>query len=149
MPSKIAAGALLLVREGNQTYVLMQQRSEEEHEPLTWSSYGGMRERHESPVDCMIREVDEEAGIDVSKCTRMPVHQFEDPVDDFAYYTFAVRLPRRVQPRHSRETVAAQWVPLGATRETLWENVPTPLHSGMRALVNSAHAAELIDLFRR
>lgn len=150
MPRKFAAGALLLYRDPQtgRTYTLLQQRSDEEHEPRTWCTYGGMSEPGETPERAMIREVEEESGIDVERCQRVYVGRHDEPHNEFSYHLYAVTLPERLTPRHSRETLDAQWIALGPTADTLWENAPRPLHSGMNTFVRDPKIARLLDMVR-
>jgi 8-oxo-dGTP diphosphatase len=147
MSRHFAAGALLLFKNATgQRFVLLQRRSELEHEPLTWSVYGGGAEPGETPKNAMIREVEEEAGIDVSRNQQVPVFVRDEPCNEFSFHTFAVTLDRMVTPIHSPETLEARWFPLGKTAETLWEHLPQPLHSGMIPLIRNKTATELVNM---
>lgn len=148
---KFGAGAVLLhVDPTGQRYTLVQQRAlDDEYEPGTWTIYGGMGEIGESPRDTMIREVDEESGIDVDGLHAVPLYMMEDWQNSFQFHTFAVRLPTLARPVHSSETEDACWIKLGSTPETLWQELPRPLHSGMLPLIASATVAEIIDAVTR
>jgi 8-oxo-dGTP pyrophosphatase MutT (NUDIX family) len=148
MSRRFAAGALILFKDPKtgERYTLLQRRSELEHEPLSWSVYGGEAEPGESPAECMIREVEEEAGIDLSRHNRVPVYTHTEACNEFAFHTFAVPVGKRFEPKHSRETLEAKWVLLGKTPETLWDNLPRPLHSGMEPLIRNQTATKLIDM---
>jgi 8-oxo-dGTP pyrophosphatase MutT (NUDIX family) len=148
---KFGAGALLIhVAETGDRYTLIQQRAlDDEYEPGTWTIYGGMSEIGERPVETMVREVDEEASINVEGLHAVPVFTMEDWQNSFEFHTFAVRLPRMVRPVHSRETNDACWIKLGATPETLWQDLPRPLHSGMLPLIQNRTVAALIDTVAR
>ncbi len=148
--SRFAVGALLVHLDpatGNLS-TLLQQRSLDEHEPLTWCVFGGMAELGETILECLIREVNEEAGIDVSGYQRILAHTFEDGPGQFKYHTYIVPLPRRITPTLSSESTQAQWVRLGRTSATLWSNLPRPLHSGMLDLIRDPQVERLLRLFR-
>lgn len=147
---RYAAGALLLYVDPktDDLYTLMQQRSAEEHEPLTWCVYGGGAEPGETFIECLIREVFEESGIAIAGCERVLAHRFYDRVADFEFRTFVVLLKARVTPIHSRETADARWVRLGHRGEPLWAALPRPLHSGMVRLIEDPQVAHVVGLYR-
>jgi cation diffusion facilitator family transporter len=144
--SRFGAGALLVYRdaETGRSYGLVQQRSAEEHEPFTWSIYGGMNEPGEWPFGVMLREVYEESGIDVRPFPNAHVHRFDAADEAFSFHTYLVFLPSLIPPVLSNESINARWVKLGATVETLWENLPQPMMQGMQTFVNDRAAAERI-----
>ncbi|RYD66197.1 MAG: NUDIX hydrolase [Verrucomicrobiaceae bacterium] len=148
MSRRFAAGALILFKDPKtgERFVLLQRRSELEHEPLSWSVYGGEAEPGETPAECMLREVDEEAGFDLSRLSRVAVYTHHEACNEFAFHTFAVNVPRKLEPKHSRETLEAKWFLLGKTPETLWENLPQPLHSGMEPMIRNQTATKLVDM---
>lgn len=67
-------------------------RGKGEHEPLTWGTFGGMAEEGEDPLACMVREVKEESGLDISGFDAHLIYTFEEG-NGFTFYTFAVFIP--------------------------------------------------------
>lgn len=128
---KLGAGAILVARG----FILLQQRSITEHEPLTWCIYGGMIERGESLLQGCIREVQEEAGLDVEEIRLSPVHTNDYPEQNFRYVSFFGELAEALPVVNSHETNDAGWFQLGTTEETLFARCPAPMHSGMAALL--------------
>lgn len=146
--SRFAAGALLLCRaETGSLFALMQQRSAEEHEPFTWTIFGGMAGPGEWPIGCMLREVREESGIDVGSFPLAHIHRFDASHEEFSFHTYVVMLPEMRAPVLSNESVNARWVRLGATAETLWDNMPVPLMKGMANIVGDPEVAARIIAF--
>jgi 8-oxo-dGTP pyrophosphatase MutT (NUDIX family) len=81
------AGALIF----QNGHVLTCLRGMGESEPLTWGTFGGMAEAGEDPLACMLREVEEESGIDLSGFDAHLIDTFEEG-NGFTYYTYAVFL---------------------------------------------------------
>jgi 8-oxo-dGTP diphosphatase len=123
-------------------HVLLNLRGEGEAEPLTWCPFGGGGERGETPVECMLREMREEAGValDLARCAYLHTRRR----DAYAFHTFAafpIRAPRVVLSAESRD---ARWFPLGDGPATLWAHLPRPLHSGMREIAADRGLARLV-----
>lgn len=132
--SRFGAGAVILCGRS----ILLQQRAECEHEPLTWCVFGGMAEPGEfDPKAVMFREVMEEAGIDLESHPVTLLYQFEDRSHTFRFFNYLAVLPDKVVPTISVETHRAEWFDLGDSPETLWRLLPRPLHSGMIDLVRN------------
>lgn len=134
-PPLMGAGALVRCRRS----VLIQQRAQDEHEPLSWCIFGGMAERWESPLECMIREVAEEGGIDLTGAPVSFTDVFVDPHDGFSFHTFVVDVPEMVEPTLSAESIGSQWIELGHSPSTLWDNLPRDLQSGFALFTRKDH----------
>jgi ADP-ribose pyrophosphatase YjhB (NUDIX family) len=135
---RFGAGALLF----HERSVLLGRRSLMESEPLTWACFGGGGERGEDHLSCMIREVHEEANIDVRGQPSILIDEYREP--NFTFYTYAVLLEEPVTPVLTPETIDAAWFPLGPTGEMLWAYLPKPLLSGMTTLVTKPLVADAV-----
>ena len=137
--------------------VLLVRRGAGEHEPFTWAPPGGMAESGEDPIACMLREVREETGIDLSGNDAVLVLDWTEPrnteeTDDdpaFRFLSYAVVLDDAGDPTLTDEAVDGRWFRLGADADSLWKGLPRPLHSGLADLVGRPEAAKvLIGLLR-
>lgn len=135
---KFGAGAFLL----HDNSVLLAQRSAQEHAPHTWCCFGGCAEDGEDQIACMIREVREEASIDISRFEAVLIDEYREP--GFTYYTYAVVLDEAVTPVLTEEAQNAGWFPLGKTAEDLWQNLPAPLHDGVAELIRKSRPSEIV-----
>lgn len=149
---KIGAGALII--QGNRTLIV--QRSETEHEPLSWSLFGGMAEEIDGndPYKTMLREVLEESGIDLFGYPAHHIDVYAEPGTDFFFHTYAVILPDDFDEpiALTEEAVNYCWVELGETVHTIWANLPHeksdsyagPLHSGFASFVAKHEVAQRV-----
>lgn len=71
----------------------------------TWSLPGGLVEEGETPMEGMVREVQEETEIDLSKETVVFLKKVyvRDPKKDFTYYMFECKLRDKPEPIRMRE----------------------------------------------
>jgi 8-oxo-dGTP pyrophosphatase MutT (NUDIX family) len=136
---RFGAGGLL-VHDG---CVLLGRRAATESDPLTWTALGGMAERGEDPLSCMVREVFEEGGIRVRREDARHLY-LTGGYAGFEFHTYAVFLDRRVRPVPGNEMAEVAWFPLGNRPGTLWEAMPRPLHDGMAELVADRRTARTL-----
>ena len=120
---------LVSAREGDRSYVLLDERADWVHQGGTFGVPGGAIQFNEKPFDAALREVGEEVrGIDVQQL--VVVHTHVQPCADctrWTYTTFLATLPARVvvSPR-SAESDGVHWVDV--------EQVAgLPLHPGFAA----------------
>lgn len=108
-----SAAGLLVVDRGR---VLMQRRASWVQHGGTWSIPGGALSSGEATLDAALRELREEAGIDVPALRVLePVHVAE-PVSGWTYTTHVARLRKRARarigtPPGSAEAIEHRWVP--------------------------------------
>jgi len=122
--------------------LLLNLRGEGEAEPLTWCPFGGGAEPGETAVQCMVRELREEAGIelDLARCAYLGSRRRES----YAFHSF-VAFPRTCPDvTLSGESRDYGWFPLGNGPSTLWSHLPRPLHSGMREIAASPSLAAIL-----
>lgn len=131
---KFGAGALFLCL--NTGRFLFNQRAGDEHEPGTWSSWGGMGDSWETPIECMIREVREEAGFVYKDEMFIPVDVFEEG-NGFEFHNFIIFVDEEFEPTISSESSGFRWA-------TIYD-VPHPLHSGLYVFIenNKEHLRKL------
>lgn len=141
---KSFGAGILLVREG---HVVLTQRSATEHEPLSWSCFGGMSEGDETPQACAIRETMEESGIRVDANDLVFVDIYRQSDGTFEFTTFMAKVGSDVETMLSEESHAIGEFPLGDTVDLLWDNLPKPLHSGMLDFVASRWARTAVLAF--
>lgn len=121
-----AAGLLVAARDGDQIYVLLDERSDWVHHGGTFGVPGGAIHSDESPLDAALREVSEEVrGLDARQFDVMKAHV--QPCLDcmrWSYTTFLATIPARVDVvARSMESESVRWVDV--------EDVTTlPLHPG-------------------
>lgn len=99
----------------------------------TWSLWGGKSEGRETPSQTAVREVREETGHDHSGDVSHLRHM---DTRTFVYDTFLMVVDEEFQPRISSECQAFVWVPL--------EDIPRPLHWGLRDLLSDRTAVSLL-----
>lgn len=134
---RFGAGAFL-IHDG---HVLLNRRSRNECEPLTWCCFGGKSEPGEGQMACLYREVEEETGLDVRAMPTHLVDMAQWPRNDFMFFTYAVALPSRMQPRLSSESMDSGWFPMGGSPDRFWDHMPHPMHSGLLDLMARRNVA--------
>ena len=122
-----ASGCLFLSTDTGS--VMLQQRSGAVNHPRTWGFFGGKAEGKERPVECLMREVEEELGLvpDVKKV--IPINKFTSPNKKFIYHTFVVTVEEEFLPILNNESDGYCWVKVG--------NWPRPLHPGAKIQCSS------------
>lgn len=107
--------------------IMLQQRSDTVSHPLTWSFWGGKREKNERPIETLLRECKEEMG-ELPEIEKVyPIHTFLSNDKKFTYNTFCVTVFDEFIPHTNNESAGYAWVQIGA-----W---PKPLHRGARIVL--------------
>lgn len=130
-------GAGCLFRAADTGRLLLQKRAKESSEGGTWGSWGGGAEVGESPEQALVREVREEAEMDIAGSPACPLLVFEDPDSGFVYHNFLVVVPKEFDPVTNWETEGWGWFPQ--------EQLPDPLHFGVEALMGDSESVAAID----
>lgn len=134
-----AAGCLIYA--ANSERFLFIQRSIEVSSPLTWSIPGGGVDAGETPAQGMIRETWEEAGHDISQAPHQLLMVSKNAAPRTEYHVFAAAVPVEFTPTLNWESHNHVWCTL--------DDLPTPLHQGIKLLMANDAAGELLHKFIR
>lgn len=122
--------------ENNGT-VLAAQRSASMSLPLKWEFPGGKIEANESPGECLIREVSEELGVNVSISMALtPVtHNYSDFT--VTLYPFTCKLTGGNMTPHEHQAI--RWVEPPNMPELDWAAADLPIVSEYLAMLDTAY----------
>ena len=137
--SRRGAGVLLL----SDGHVVLGRRAAGEHDPGTWACFGGMAEGDETPLECAVREVREEAGVALDPRLLRAAYEFVEG-NGFRFTTYLADVGDEFVPAISAETHEASAFRLGTTIDDLWSSLPSPLHPGMAALAADPNASAAV-----
>jgi 8-oxo-dGTP pyrophosphatase MutT (NUDIX family) len=84
---------------------------------------GGKLDPDERVIDALIREINEEIGVDLASNKIRPIEKFTSENEKFSYHTFVIVVNEEFIPTLNHEHSGYCWVPL--------ENYPKPLHPGV------------------
>jgi len=117
--------------------IMLQQRSNSVSHPLTWSFWGGKKEKGERPIETLLRECREEMGElpDIEKV--YPIHTFLSDDKKFTYHTFCITVYEEFIPITNGESSGYAWVKVNA-----W---PKPLHRGARVVLEKPDMVDKIE----
>ena len=115
-------------------------RSKHALQPLTYGTWGGAIDGPESPLQAIMRETREEAGIEVKAAAAHPLFVFRHG-DVFEYHNYVVEVAEEFEPILNWENAGFVWTELG-----VW---PDPLHPGVTALLNDAPSRRLLNSLAR
>jgi len=101
-----------------------------------WAMPGGKIEKSESVKEALIRELNEEIGIDFSETKLIPIETYTSQNNLFEYHTFLIEVDHEFVPLLNSEHRGWCWSPLNAC--------PKPLHTG---LLTTIHTKEILDKF--
>jgi len=78
--------------KNNKTLMLYRNKKENDYHEGKWNGLGGKLEKGESPEECAVRELKEEAGLDVKNPTLKGIITFPDfdGVDDWYVFIFTI-----------------------------------------------------------
>lgn len=105
-----AAGVVFVLREGDDSLVMLQKRSVFAHEGGSWSCAGGALHEGEGPFEGALREAAEEVGEMPAEHCLLGQYVFA-PAEDWSYTTVVVEVERRFGESMNFETDAVDWVP--------------------------------------
>lgn len=133
---KNGAGALFISAKTGR--VLLNMRAPHKTHRNQWSLWGGMFETGETAKDCLMREIEEEAGFipEISKIYPFDIYESKDK--SFRYYTFVCVVQNEFVPQINNEAIGYCWMKLGE-----W---PMPMHQGARASFCSNKALALLEI---
>jgi len=131
---KAAAGGIFVAQ--NTGRLLFALRSGTVEQPHTWGSFGGAINPGETPDQAMAREIQEEAGYN-GQFKIVPLYVFKKGT--FRYSNFLIRVPREFTPKLNWESADSRWTTL--------DDLPSPLHFGITALLNDAPSLATIKKY--
>ena len=135
-----AAGCIFIAKDTGR--ILMAHRSGRVLEPHTWGTWGGKVDEGESPTQAVVREIEEETGYE-GQYKLSHLWTFKDEEAGFQYHNYLVLVQFEFTPKLNWETDNSEWVE--------WGEWPTPMHFGLRALLDNAGAKirHIIKLIKR
>jgi 8-oxo-dGTP diphosphatase len=113
-------GALIYARNTKRYLFLL--RNHNKH-PDSWGIVGGKLDPDETVIQALVREIQEEIGMDFTHQKFIPLETFTSDNDRFAYYTFVTTVDEEFIPVLNHEHRGYCWVPLN--------DHPKPLHPGL------------------
>lgn len=115
-----AVGVVFLAKDTGRC--LLQLRNSDKRFKHTWGFWGGMVEDAETPMEAIIRELNEEIGFvpDLHKLNPLDIYQSRNK--KFYYYSFAYVTDTEFHPVLNSESAGYAWIDIG-----VW---PKPLHQG-------------------
>jgi 8-oxo-dGTP pyrophosphatase MutT (NUDIX family) len=113
-------GALIYARSTNRYLFLLRNKSKHAG---SWGIVGGKVDAGETVMQGLIREIQEEIGVDYSNNKFIPLETFTADNRKFVYYTFLVSVDAEFVPTLNDEHRGYCWVEL--------DDYPKPLHPGL------------------
>jgi 8-oxo-dGTP diphosphatase len=113
-------GALVYAKSTNRYLFLLRNKNRSAGH---WGIVGGRLESGETVVQGLVREIQEEIGVDYSKKKFIPLETFTADNRKFVYYTFLVDVGTEFVPTLNDEHRGYCWVNL--------DDHPKPLHPGL------------------
>ena len=133
---KAGAGALIVARSTGR--LLIPKRSPDVLQPNTWGVWGGAIDGSKSPKEAVQQEVEEECGY-TGHMELYPLFVFKDDKSGFQYFNFLAVIDDEFRPKLNWETSTSKWCYL--------QDLPTPLHFGLKGLLNDPQSLETIKRF--
>jgi 8-oxo-dGTP pyrophosphatase MutT (NUDIX family) len=113
-------GALIYARSTNRYLFLLRTKS---RHAGSWGIAGGKIEANETVIQGLVREIQEEIGVDYASKKFIPLETFTADNRKFVYYTFIVGVEQEFVPVLNSEHRGYCWVEL--------DDHPRPLHPGL------------------
>ena len=135
---KAGAGALIVAKSTGR--LLIPKRSDEVEQPNTWGVWGGAIDGGKTPVQAVQQEVEEECGYH-GHMELYPLYVFKDAHSGFQYFNFLAVVDDEFDPVLNWETSNFGWFTL--------DNLPSPLHFGLKSLLNDPKSMETISKFTK
>jgi 8-oxo-dGTP pyrophosphatase MutT (NUDIX family) len=132
-------GAGCLFQALNSGRICIAHRSNYVEQPGTWGTWGGAIDKDETPDQAVMREVEEEAGYN-GKLKLIPLYVFKHS-SGFTYYNYLALVDKEFTPKLDWETQGYRWAVFGE-----W---PTPMHPGLKLLLNDENSIKIIEKYSR
>jgi 8-oxo-dGTP diphosphatase len=113
-------GALIYAKSTNRYLFLLRNKS---RHAGSWGIVGGKIETNETVIQGLVREIQEEIGVDYTNHKFIPLETFTADNRKFVYYTFLVSTVEEFVPTLNGEHRGYCWVELN--------DHPRPLHPGL------------------
>lgn len=113
-------GALIYAKSTNRYLFLLRTKS---RHAGSWGIAGGKIDPGETVIQGLVREIQEEIGVDYTNRKFIPLETFTADNKKFAYYTFLVSVDTEFVPTLNDEHRGYCWVEL--------DDHPRPLHPGL------------------
>ena len=113
-------GVLIYAKSTNRYLFLLRTKS---RHAGSWGIAGGKIESGETVIQGLVREIQEEIGVDYTNRKFIPLETFTADNKKFAYYTFLVSVDAEFVPTLNSEHRGYCWVEL--------DDHPRPLHPGL------------------
>lgn len=130
-PTK-AAGCMIHAKDTNRWLFLL--RSSDVDHPLTWGLPGGQIELDEDFLTGALRETAEEIGHDLTGKPHSLIYSIRSDWPLSVFKTYAICVENQFEPILNWESQDQRWCELS--------ELPTPLHWGIEAMLNSDEAGE-------
>lgn len=113
-------GALIYAKSTNRYLFLLRNKS---RHAGSWGIAGGKIDAGETVIHALVREIQEEIGVDYTKRKCIPLETFTADNRKFVYYTFLISIDEEFIPTLNAEHRGYCWVEL--------DDHPRPLHPGL------------------
>jgi 8-oxo-dGTP pyrophosphatase MutT (NUDIX family) len=113
-------GALIYAKSTNRYLFLLRNKSKHSG---SWGIVGGKIDDGETVIQGLVREIQEEIGINYANRKFIPLETFTADNRKFVYYTFLISVNEEFVPHLNDEHRGYCWVNL--------EDYPKPLHPGL------------------
>lgn len=113
-------GALIYAKKTNRYLFLLRNKTRQQG---YWGIAGGKIDPAETVVQALVREINEEIGVDYTNKKFIPLETFTADNEKFVYYTFLVTVDDEFVPVLNDEHRGYCWVEL--------RDHPKPLHPGL------------------
>jgi len=113
-------GALIYAKSTNRYLFLLRNKSKHSG---SWGIVGGKIDDGETVIQGLVREIQEEIGVNYANRKFIPLETFTADNRKFVYYTFLISINEEFVPQLNDEHRGYCWVNL--------EDYPRPLHPGL------------------